>query len=267
MLCCALTFVLRTRHDVLCVRTMSCCADFQPDGGLPVGPSALQISEDFEVFTLKVKNPERWGFNRAGQPVNSCLFEYHTCVVGVGNAHSVADVPVIRPFLGQCLTSTDTVLRLSRNTCCCMPLLRLQGGPFKYPTPRALDESEIPAIIEAYANAAKNARAAGFDGVEVGAGMPIICLQICATVGALWDVPAMLVLQCMSACATCNLCAMAEPGDDHVLSKFGYTCELRLTCCLLQIHGANGYLLDQFLKDSSNKRTDGYGGSIEKQGR
>jgi N-ethylmaleimide reductase len=35
----------------------------------------------------------------------------------------------------------------------------------------------------------------------------------------------------------------------------------------LQIHGANGYLLDQFWKDSSNTRTDGYGGSIEKQGR
>jgi hypothetical protein len=43
----------------------------------------------------------------------------------------------------------------------------LQGGPFKYPTPRALEESEIPAIIEAYAAAAKNAIAAGFDGVEV----------------------------------------------------------------------------------------------------
>jgi hypothetical protein len=37
--------------------------------------------------------------------------------------------------------------------------------------------------------------------------------------------------------------------------------------CWLQIHGANGYLLDQFWKDSSNTRTDGYGGSTEKQGR
>jgi N-ethylmaleimide reductase len=33
--------------------------------------------------------------------------------------------------------------------------------------PRALEESEIPAIIETYATAAKNAIAAGFDGVEV----------------------------------------------------------------------------------------------------
>jgi 2,4-dienoyl-CoA reductase-like NADH-dependent reductase (Old Yellow Enzyme family) len=47
------------------------------------------------------------------------------------------------------------------------PFVNLQGGPFKYPTPRALDESEIPAIVEAYAAAARNARAAGFDGVEV----------------------------------------------------------------------------------------------------
>lgn len=32
---------------------------------------------------------------------------------------------------------------------------------------------------------------------------------------------------------------------------------------LVQIHGANGYLVDQFLRDSSNMRTDEFGGSIE----
>ena len=32
---------------------------------------------------------------------------------------------------------------------------------------------------------------------------------------------------------------------------------------LLIVHGANGYLLDQFLQDVSNKRQDDYGGSIE----
>src|SRR5437870_932531 len=31
----------------------------------------------------------------------------------------------------------------------------------------------------------------------------------------------------------------------------------------VEIHGANGYLLDQFAKDGANKRSDGYGGSIE----
>ncbi|KAK7207663.1 hypothetical protein BZA70DRAFT_271887 [Myxozyma melibiosi] len=31
----------------------------------------------------------------------------------------------------------------------------------------------------------------------------------------------------------------------------------------VEIHGANGYLLDQFMHDNVNKRTDGYGGSIE----
>jgi N-ethylmaleimide reductase len=31
----------------------------------------------------------------------------------------------------------------------------------------------------------------------------------------------------------------------------------------LELHGANGYLVDQFLRDSTNKRTDKYGGSIE----
>jgi len=66
-------------------------------------------------------------------------------------------------------------------------------------TPRALETSEIPAIVKAYADGAKNAIAAGFDGVE--------------------------------------------------------------------IHGANGYLIDQFLRDGSNHRTDQYGGSIENRTR
>ena len=66
-------------------------------------------------------------------------------------------------------------------------------------TPRALDLAEIPGIIEDYRRAAENAKAAGFDGVE--------------------------------------------------------------------IHGANGYLIDQFLQDSTNKRDDAYGGSIENRAR
>jgi len=68
-----------------------------------------------------------------------------------------------------------------------------------YPTPRALELSEIPEIVEAYRKGAENAKIAGFDGVE--------------------------------------------------------------------IHGANGYLLDQFLQDGANKRTDKYGGSIENRAR
>ncbi|PSB06291.1 alkene reductase [filamentous cyanobacterium CCP2] len=35
----------------------------------------------------------------------------------------------------------------------------------------------------------------------------------------------------------------------------------------VEIHGANGYLLDQFLRDGSNQRTDTYGGSIENRAR
>ena len=35
----------------------------------------------------------------------------------------------------------------------------------------------------------------------------------------------------------------------------------------VEIYGANGYLLDQFAKDGSNKRTDAYGGSIENRAR
>jgi 2,4-dienoyl-CoA reductase-like NADH-dependent reductase (Old Yellow Enzyme family) len=69
----------------------------------------------------------------------------------------------------------------------------------EFVTPRALAVGEIPGIIEDYRHAAENAKAAGFDGVE--------------------------------------------------------------------IHGANGYLIDQFLQDSTNHRTDDYGGSIENRAR
>ena len=35
----------------------------------------------------------------------------------------------------------------------------------------------------------------------------------------------------------------------------------------VEIHGANGYLIDQFLQDGSNRRTDAYGGTIAKRAR
>jgi len=70
----------------------------------------------------------------------------------------------------------------------------VDGKIVPYETPRALETHEIPGIVEAYRQAARNALAAGFDGVE--------------------------------------------------------------------IHGANGYLIEQFLQSHTNLRTDRYGGSI-----
>ncbi|PWB78976.1 MAG: alkene reductase [Methylocystaceae bacterium] len=65
--------------------------------------------------------------------------------------------------------------------------------------PRALATEEIASVVADYAKAARNAKEAGFDGVE--------------------------------------------------------------------IHGANGYLIDQFLRDGANKRTDAYGGPVENRAR
>jgi N-ethylmaleimide reductase len=65
--------------------------------------------------------------------------------------------------------------------------------------PQALTESEIKEVVAAFVQGAKNAMAAGFDGVE--------------------------------------------------------------------IHGANGYLIDQFLRDGANQRTDAYGGSVANRAR
>lgn len=90
-------------------------------------------------------------------------------------------------------------------------LQQTQGGPYRVvsasavpvaeggPAPHALTLEEIQEYVADYASAAKNAIAAGFDGVE--------------------------------------------------------------------IHGANGYLVDQFTQDVCNKRTDVYGGSVEKRAR
>ena len=74
-----------------------------------------------------------------------------------------------------------------------------QHGPKKTVAPYALSLAEIPAVVAQFKKGAENAKAAGFDGVE--------------------------------------------------------------------IHGANGYLLDQFTRDGTNKRTDAYGGSVENRAR
>jgi N-ethylmaleimide reductase len=73
------------------------------------------------------------------------------------------------------------------------------GKMVPYETPRALETEEVGQVVEAFRQAAVNAKAAGFDGVE--------------------------------------------------------------------IHGANGYLLEQFLQSRTNLRTDQYGGSIENRAR
>ncbi len=75
----------------------------------------------------------------------------------------------------------------------------LPRGRVDFPIPRELSANEIPGIVETFAQATRNARDAGFDGVE--------------------------------------------------------------------LHGANGYLHDQFLQDISNHRTDSYGGSAENRSR
>lgn len=72
-------------------------------------------------------------------------------------------------------------------------------GKKPYVVPRELADEEMPAIVEGFRLAARNAIAAGFDGVEV--------------------------------------------------------------------HGANGYLLDEFLRDGSNRRTGPYGGPLENRAR
>ena len=54
-----------------------------------------------------------------------------------------------------------------------------------------------------------------------------------------------------------------------IVRQFRQAAENARTACFdgVEIHGANGYLLDQFLRSGSNKRTDKYGGSLENRAR
>lgn len=51
------------------------------------------------------------------------------------------------------------------------------------------------------------------------------------------------------------------------MGAFGKDCPAPSVDAFIEVHSANSYLLDQFLRDSTNKRTDRYGGSIENRAR
>ncbi|MGB3221428.1 MAG: alkene reductase [Desulforhopalus sp.] len=59
--------------------------------------------------------------------------------------------------------------------------------------------------------------------------------------------------------------ALTEKDMQRVVKKYAEATERSLEAGFdgVEIHSANGYLLDQFLRDGSNQRDDEYGGSIE----
>jgi N-ethylmaleimide reductase len=63
--------------------------------------------------------------------------------------------------------------------------------------------------------------------------------------------------------------AMTERDIDHAISEYARSAKLALEAGFdgVELHGANGYLIEQFLNANVNKRTDRYGGSIENRNR
>ncbi len=59
--------------------------------------------------------------------------------------------------------------------------------------------------------------------------------------------------------------AMTQDDIDRVVSDFSYAAKRAIEAGFdgVEIHGGNGYLIDQFLRTNSNHRTDQYGGSRE----
>ncbi len=62
---------------------------------------------------------------------------------------------------------------------------------------------------------------------------------------------------------------MDQEMIDRIVSKFGDAAEMCKEggCDMVTIQGGHGWLLNQFLSPNTNRRTDGYGGSIENRGR
>jgi N-ethylmaleimide reductase len=63
--------------------------------------------------------------------------------------------------------------------------------------------------------------------------------------------------------------ALATEEIPDVVAQFrhGAECAKEAGFDGVEIHGANGYLIDQFLRDGTNRRTDAYGGSVENRAR
>ncbi|KAF8598121.1 NADH oxidase, partial [Ceratobasidium sp. AG-I] len=63
--------------------------------------------------------------------------------------------------------------------------------------------------------------------------------------------------------------ALSKQGIEEVVELFGYTAEAahRTGFDGVQLHGAHGYLVAQFLSQTTNNRTDEYGGSIKNRSR
>jgi 2,4-dienoyl-CoA reductase-like NADH-dependent reductase (Old Yellow Enzyme family) len=63
--------------------------------------------------------------------------------------------------------------------------------------------------------------------------------------------------------------ALTTPEVEDVVESFRRAAEFAQAAGFdgVELHGANGYLLDQFLQDGSNQRTDRYGGPIENRAR
>lgn len=63
--------------------------------------------------------------------------------------------------------------------------------------------------------------------------------------------------------------ALTEREISTIVAEFAQASRWAIECGLdgVEIHGANGYLFDQFLNRSSNQRTDGYGGTVENRSR
>lgn len=73
-----------------------------------------------------------------------------------------------------------------------------------------------------------------------------------------------LGLQPMSVPAEMGLADIAEARDSFVTAARG---AIDAGFDAVELHGANGYLLEQFLNPHSNRRSDAYGGSVEKRSR
>ena len=146
------------------------------------------------------------------------------------------------------------------------------------PSPNGIGYARIPGI---YSDAQVQGWRAVTDAVHQAGGKIFVQLMHCGRVSQVENMPAGSKVLAPSAVAMTGEIwtdsksmqpytppvAMTEADIAHTIAEYATACSNAIKAGFdgVELHGANGYLIDQFLNTASNQRTDQWGGSVAKR--